>query len=315
MLIEAKNINFKYTDNNLFNNVNFRLLPNEKIGLVGLNGSGKTTFLKILDKILLPDKGEVIYLPNIKISYLEQDIKIDTNLRIREFLLKSYQSLLDKEEEMNSYYVDLNKFSDKEVERRLNIAQSIMEYLEEKDFFLIKSNIDSVINGLGLGDIDSNRTISTLSSGQRAKVLLAKILLDKPDVILLDEPTNFLDVEHIQFLTRYLKEFKNAFIVVSHDYNFINDCCNTICELSNKSIEKYKGNLDFYIKERGIRRDILEKSYLKQQAFIKKTTEFIKKNIVRATTSSRAKSRVKLLNKIEVIDKLDSEKKIKFFFP
>jgi ATPase subunit of ABC transporter with duplicated ATPase domains len=313
-LIEAKGITFKYTDNNLFNNVNFRVLPNEKIGLVGLNGTGKTTFLKILDKLLIPDSGSVSYLPNIKISYLDQNVKIQDSLTIRQYLLKSYQDLFDEEERMNSFYIGLENKSDKEVERCLNIAQSIMESLEKRDFYLIKSNVESVIQGLGLGEIDDTRTINTLSSGQRAKVLLAKILLDKPDVILLDEPTNFLDVEHIDFLKKYLKEFKNSFVLVSHDYDFINDCCNVIYELSNKTFERYKGNLDFYLKERNIRREIFEKNYLKQQAFIKKTKEFIDKNIVRATTSKRAKSRMKMLEKIEVLDKLQSDKKINFNF-
>ena len=156
--------------------------------------------------------------------------------------------------------------------------------------------------------------LKDLSGGQRAKVFLGKMLLEEKDILLLDEPTNFLDLHHVEWLSKFLQNYKNTFLVISHNFDFLNSCCNVILALENKKLTKYKGNYDQYIKMRDMNLETYQKEYEKQQKEIKRTEEFIQKNIVRASTTKQAQSRRKMLEKMVRLEKPEKEKKVNFEF-
>ena len=316
-MIDIKDLKFKYNLEELYNNVSIRILKNEHIVLIGPNGSGKSTFLKLVAKELTPDSGSITYEPNIKIGYLDQYMKLNPEMIVKDYLYDVFTELFNKEEEMNNLYnkIATNNLNENEVNKLLNYAQSIQDYLLDKDFYLIKSLISNIINGLGLNIEVLNKKIKHLSSGMRSKIILGKLLLEENDLILLDEPTNFLDKSHIDWLTKFLNEYDGAFIVVTHDEVFAKDIARVIFDLNNKVINRYNGNFDFYLKESKIRNEHYDKEYEAQQRLIKATTEFINKNITRASTSKRAKSRRKMLEKIEVIEKRKEPLSYTFSFP
>lgn len=312
-MLEVKDLQFNYGDKELFNKVNVRVFNNEHVGLVGVNGSGKSTFMNLLAHRLLPDSGEINWDKNITYSYLDQHLEVFNDLTISTYLYNVYEELFEKEKRMNSLYESMASADTKDYDEILRKTDNLQNYLEEKDFYMIKSKIGNVINGLGI-DIGENRLLKNLSGGQRAKVFLGKMLLEEKAVLLLDEPTNFLDSSHVEWLAKFLIDYKRAFIVISHDNVFLNQVANTILSLENKVITKYKGNYDDFIRQRRLVKASYEKEYEKQQQYIKKTEEFINKNIVRATTTKRAQSRRKALEKLDRLEKPQKETKVHFNF-
>lgn len=313
-VLEVKNLKFGYLDEILLNGVDFRLLNEDHIGLVGANGSGKSTFMNLIAHRLIPDSGEIVWDRNVSFSYLDQHLKVDNDVTIADYLYKVYENLYDKEEEMNNLYTSLENAPVEKYDKILNKAYNIQEYLENNNFYMIKSKVSNVINGLGI-DSDGKRKLKDLSSGQRGKVFLGKMLLEESDVLLLDEPTNFLDVKHVEWLSKFLVDYKHPFIVISHNTDFLNGISNVICSLENKTIKRYKGNYDSFLKMREEYLKQYEANYESQQKYIKKTEEFIQKNIVRASTTKRAQSRQKELDKVVRLEKPTTEKKVIFHFP
>lgn len=312
-MLEVKDLRFSYADKQLFNDANLRIFDGEHVGLVGSNGVGKTTLMNLLASKLLPDSGEIIWDKGINYSYLDQHLKIYDDKTINEYLCNVYEELFIREEQMNSLYKSLEIASVDDYDKILNKASIIQDYLDENNFYMIKSKISNIINGLGI-DIEENRLLKNLSGGQRAKVFLGKMLLEEKDVLLLDEPTNFLDAHHVEWLSKYLTSYKNSFIVISHNNSFLNDVCNVIVALENKTLTKYKGNYDAYIKQRTLNLDAYEKAYEKQQKLIKRTNEFIDKNIVRASTTKQAQSRRHMLEHMDILEKPQVEKDVHFDF-
>ena len=312
-VLEIEKLRFSYKDKELFNDLDARIFDNEHIGIVGLNGVGKTTFMKLIAGKLIPDSGTIIWDNNKSFSYLDQHLEVTTNVTIEEYLYTVYNPLFQKETEMNDLYNSLAEVDESKYDKILNKAYNIQEYLEQNGFYEIKSRIGNIINGLGI-EIESKRLLKDLSSGQRAKVFLGKMLLEEKDVLLLDEPTNFLDIQHVEWLSKFLVNYKNTFLVISHNFDFLNSCCNVILALENKKLTKYKGNYDQYIKMRDMNMETYQKEYEKQQKEIKRTEEFIQKNIVRASTTKQAQSRRKQLEKMVKLEKPDKEKKVNFDF-
>lgn len=313
-LLDVTDLKFGYLGEVLLNKVNFKLLPNDHTGIVGANGSGKSTFMNLIAHRLIPDSGDIVWDKNVTFSYLDQHLKVFDNMSIEEYLYDVYDHLFKKEEEMNNLYSSIGNQSPSEVDKILNKAYNIQEYLDQNDFYMIKSKISNIINGLGI-DEDLSKLLGNLSSGQRAKVFLGKMLLEENDVLLLDEPTNFLDTAHVDWLGKFLVNYKHPFVLISHDKAFLNTVCNVIYSLENKTLTRYKGNYDNYLKEHEVRKAQYEADYNAQQRYIKQTEEFIKKNIVRASTTKRAQSRRKELEKIEILDKPTKEITYKFNFP
>ena len=236
-LLEVNNLNFRYDNNDLLIDANMRLFLGEHVVLVGPNGTGKTTLMNLLNKNLSPDKGEITWLNNVKVGYLDQYAKIDPSMTVRTYLLTVFEPLFEKEKQMESLYERLGTITNNaEMDRILNIASDIGDYLIEQDFYAIKSKLGNIIHGLGLTMDVLDVQVKHLSGGMRAKIILGKLLLEESDVLLLDEPTNFLDVRHIEWLTKFLVSYPKAFLVVSHDEVFLKDIANTVIAIENKKL-------------------------------------------------------------------------------
>ena len=314
-LLEVEGLKFKYASEDLFNNVSFRILNGDHIVIVGDNGAGKSTFMNLIAKNLIPDAGKITWENNVSYAYLDQHLKVKTDISINDYIIDVFKPLYEKEALMNSYYEKLATCKEYEYDKYLDYANSIQEELEKKNFYAINSTMGNMINGLGINEYGLDTKLSTLSGGQRAKVYLAKLLLIAPDVLLMDEPTNFLDESHIIWLSSYLKSYKKQFVVISHDENFLREIGEVVYNLSNKVLTRYNMPYDKFLIEREIREDNYKKAYANQQAFIKKTEDFIKKNIVRATTTKRAQSRRKMLEKIQVLEKPKNHEPMHIKFP
>jgi len=314
-LLEVENLRFKYKDEELYNDVSFRILEGEHIVLVGDNGAGKSTFMNLISKNLIPDKGTITWLNNISYAYLDQHLKVDKDISIYDYITLVFEPLFKLEAKMNKYYEDLVNVDEKTQERYLDYAQAISDELEKKNFYAINSTLGNLVNGLGISEYGLDTHLKELSGGQRAKVYLAKLLLEAPDVLLMDEPTNFLDEAHIEWLAKYLNDFKKALVIISHDESFLRKIAKVVYCLSNKNLTRYNMNYDLYLKEREIREDNYKKAYENQQKYIKKTEEFIQKNIVRATTSKQAKSRRNALERLTRLEKPKNHEPMHLKFP
>ncbi len=295
-LLEVKNISHTFGDKVLYDKASFEIFKGEHVGLVGQNGAGKTTLLRSLIGEVIPDEGEIKWQKGIRKGYLDQHANIDNNLTIKEYLKTAFDYLYKVEAELNELYsLMAQTFTDEIFEKSTNY-QSL---LENSGFYEIDSTILKVCDGLGISAIGIDKQLGKLSGGQKAKVILAKLLLQKPDMLLLDEPTNFLDKEHIKWLENYLKTFKGAFIVISHDFDFLDQITTVIVDIEFRNIKKYTGNFSKFIKQKNISRESYIKEFKSQQKQIKKYEDFIAKNRVRASTAKQAQSRIKALNKMK----------------
>lgn len=245
-LLEITNLSHSFSENVLYKNADFSLNKGEHVGIVGQNGTGKSTLIKLCTGQLLPDDGRVTWQSKTSIGYLDQYAEINLQLDMKSFLKTAFLNLYDLEEKMNYLYENMQEGDF----QNLNTAARYQEELERQDFYLIDTKIEQVATGLGLLAIGLDRPIAQMSGGQRAKVILAKLLLEKPDVLLLDEPTNFLDKEHVDWLSEYLCGLNNAFMVVSHDYAFLEKISNRICDIDNHKITKYYGTYSEFLRKK-----------------------------------------------------------------
>ncbi|MCK9235066.1 MAG: ABC-F family ATP-binding cassette domain-containing protein [Acholeplasmataceae bacterium] len=314
-LLDVKNLTFSYGQEPLYLHASMRLFANEHAVLVGPNGSGKSTLLKLIEKQLRPDKGQITWLPNKKIGYLDQYQKLNLNQTVKHYLYDVFLPLFEKEKEMETLYHQASIADSKDQSRYLQWASDLQEQLMEDNFYQIKSQIGNVIHGLGLEMSVLDQPFKYLSGGMRAKIILGKLLLEEADVLLLDEPTNFLDVKHIEWLIKFLNQYEKAFIVVSHHEEFLSSIAQTVFAIEGQKIERYKGDFNFYLKERELRHRQQTQAFVNQQKLIEKTEAFIQKNIVRASTTKRAQSRRKMLKKIERIRPPQQSRVYHFRFP
>ncbi|MFC7680046.1 ABC-F family ATP-binding cassette domain-containing protein [Paenibacillus sp. GCM10028914] len=313
-LLTVENVTHNFGDRTLFKDVSFRLLAGEHVGLVGANGVGKSTLMNILTGQLLGDSGKVEWTPKVRYGYLDQHTKLTPGKTIRDVLKDAFLPLLKLEEEMMTITEKMAEASPEELEVLLEQMGDIQEQLEIGDFYLIDVKVEEMANGLGLSVIGLDRDVATLSGGQRTKVLLAKLLLEKPTVLLLDEPTNYLDVEHIEWLTQYLKQYPYAFMLISHDTEFMNQVVDVIYHLEFAKLTRYTANYEKFLEMADINKNQHIEAYEKQQEFIKKQEDFIQRNKARYSTSSRAKSREKQLERMERIDRPEEAAKPTFNF-
>lgn len=308
MLVTVENLNLTYDKKRLFNNASFRILENEKIGLIGNNGAGKSTLIQILCGSIIPDSGSITFDKNIKVGYLDQYMNINKKLTIEEYLKEAFVKLFDEEKRMNEMLDTMKSTTDMVLlERLVRLTSQISDELEKNDFYALNSKILKIATGLGVVNYGMNTKLDHLSGGQKMKVILAKLLLEQPDLLILDEPTNFLDTVHVDWLVKYLKEYKGNFFIVSHNQEFLNDVVNVVMELEYGKITRYKGNYETYKVKKAMMVENYEREYNAQQREIKQLQDYINKNKVRASTAKMAKSREKRLDKIEVLDKPHSE--------
>lgn len=314
-ILDVTGLKFKYKDIELYKSVEFHLEPKEHIALVGDNGSGKSTFMKLISKNLIPDAGKISWLPHVTYSYLDQHLEMKNEDTIEKYLTSVFYELFQKEHEMQKLYESLATAREEDYDKIMRKAENINQYLEDNNFYQISSTVGNVVNGLGINAYGLETKMNTLSGGQKVKVYLAKLLLEAPDVLLMDEPTNFLDAEHITWLAKYLKNFAGAFIVISHDEAFLQEIATVVYSLTNGTFTRYKMDYAHYLKERSIREEMYEKAYQNQQKKVKEMEDFINRNIVRATTTKRAQSRRKMLEKMELLEKPKNHVPMRLKFP
>ncbi|MDE6584247.1 MAG: ATP-binding cassette domain-containing protein, partial [Anaeroplasmataceae bacterium] len=227
-ILKVTNVSFSFGNRTILENASFVLQKGEHIGLIGLNGEGKTTFIKMITGGLTPDSGKIEWCKRITTGYLDQYTTLTKGKTIREVLREAFQHMYDLENELNSLYEQMGDSTPEELEMLLEETGEIQSELESSGFYTLEAKIEEVANGLGLGDLGLDHDVSLLSGGQRAKVLLTKLLLAQPMILILDEPTNFLDESQVNWLRNYLANYENAFILVSHDVSFLNSVVNVI---------------------------------------------------------------------------------------
>jgi ATPase subunit of ABC transporter with duplicated ATPase domains len=313
-LLTVEDLSHNFGDRTLFKNVSFRLLAGEHVGLVGANGAGKSTLMNILTGKQLKDSGKVEWTPKVRYGYLDQHTNLTPGKTIRDVLKDAFLPLLEQEQEMNDIAMQMADADPDTLELLLERMGEIQEALEIGDFYLIDVKVEEMANGLGIAAIGLERDVASLSGGQRTKVLLAKLLLEKPTVLLLDEPTNYLDEEHITWLTNYLKSYPYAFMLISHDTGFMNEVVDVIYHLEFAKLTRYTANYEKFLTMADINKNQHIDAYEKQQEFIKKQEDFIQRNKARYSTSGRAKSREKQLDRIERIDRPEEAVKPTFGF-
>ena len=307
MILNVKNLSHGFGDRAIFENVSFRLLKGEHIGLIGANGEGKSTFMNIITGKLMPDEGTVEWAKNVRVGYLDQHAVLEKGMTIRDVLKSAFEFLFEMEQEMNRMFDRMAEASPEEMEYLLNETGTYQDLLDQHDFYLIDAKVDEISRALGLQEIGLDRDVTELSGGQRTKVLMAKLLLEKPDILLLDEPTNYLDENHIEWLKRYLNDYENAFILISHDIPFLNSVINLIYHMENRRLDRYPGDYDKFREVYAMKKSQLEAAYNRQQQEIKELKDFVARNKARVATRNMAMSRQKKLDKMDVIE-LDREK-------
>ncbi|GIN84747.1 putative ABC transporter ATP-binding protein YfmM [Heyndrickxia sporothermodurans] len=313
-ILSVKNLSHGFGDRAIFNDVSFRLLKGEHIGLIGANGEGKSTFMNIITGKLQPDEGKVEWAKKVRVGYLDQHAVLKKGMSMRDVLKGAFQYLFDLEAEMNGLYEKMGDATPEELEKMLEDVGTIQDILTNNDFYIIDAKVEEVARGLGLDDVGLERDVQDLSGGQRTKVLLAKLLLEKPDILLLDEPTNYLDEQHIEWLKRYLQDYENAFILISHDIPFLNSVINLIYHMENQELNRYVGDYDSFMKVYEMKKQQLESAYKKQQQEISELKDFVARNKARVSTRNMAMSRQKKLDKMDVIELAQEKPKPEFHF-
>jgi ATPase subunit of ABC transporter with duplicated ATPase domains len=313
-ILTVKNLTHGFGDRAIFDDVSFRLLKGEHIGLIGANGEGKSTFMNIITGQLQPDDGKVEWAKNVRVGYLDQHTALEQGMTIRDVLKGAFQYLFDLEAQMNSIYEKMGEATPEELEQLMEEVGTLQDLLTNNDFYVIDSKVEEIARGLGLEDVGLEKDVQDLSGGQRTKVLLAKLLLEKPDILLLDEPTNYLDEQHIIWLKRYLQEYENAFILISHDIPFLNSVINLIYHMENQELNRYVGDYDNFLKVHEMKKQQLESAYKKQQKERAELEDFVARNKARVATRNMAMSRQKKLDKMDIIELASEKPKPEFRF-
>ncbi len=313
-ILNVEHLTHGFGDRAIFDDVSFRLLKGEHIGLIGANGEGKSTFMNIITGKLIPDEGKIEWAKNVRVGYLDQHTVLEKGMTIRDVLTSAFDFLIEMETHMNDICARMADATEAELEAYMDELGTIQELLTMHDFYMIDSKVDEVARALGLMDIGIDKDVSELSGGQRTKVLLGKLLLEKPDILLLDEPTNYLDAEHIEWLKRYLNEYENAFILISHDIPFLNSVINLIYHMDNRELNRYVGDYDKFREVYEMKQAQLEAAYNKQQKEISELKDFVARNKARVATRNMAMSRQKKLDKMDKIELAAKKIKPEFYF-
>ncbi|MDD6202174.1 MAG: ABC-F family ATP-binding cassette domain-containing protein [Lachnospiraceae bacterium] len=313
-ILNVEHLTHGFGDRAIFHDVSFRLLKGEHIGLIGANGEGKSTFMNIITGKLMPDEGKIEWAKNVRVGYLDQHTVLTKGMSVRDVLSSAFDFLFEMEERMNSICEKMGDCTPQELDAYMEELGTIQDMLTMHDFYMIDSKVEEVARALGLMEIGLDKDVSQLSGGQRTKILLGKLLLEKPDILLLDEPTNYLDVEHIEWLKRYLNEYENAFILISHDIPFLNSVINIIYHMDNQQLNRYVGDYDKFEEVYAMKKAQLTAAYNKQQKEISELKDFVARNKARVATRNMAMSRQKKLDKMDVIELAAEKPKPEFVF-
>jgi len=315
-ILNVENLTHGFGDRAIFDDVSFRLLKGEHIGLIGANGEGKSTFMNIITGSLMPDEGKIEWAKNVKVGYLDQHAVLEQGMSIKDVLSSAFAPLFEMEERMNDICEKMGDADEDTMNEYMEELGTIQELLTNHDFYMIDSKVEEVARAFGLLDLGLDRDVTQLSGGQRTKILLGKLLLEKPDILLLDEPTNYLDAEHIVWLTRYLQEYENAFILISHDIPFLDSVINIIYHMDGNThkLERYVGDYSHFQEVYEMKKSQAEAAYNRQQQEIAELKDFVARNKARVATRNMAMSRQKKLDNMDIIEKIQEKPKPEFSF-
>lgn len=313
-ILNVEHLTHGFGDRAIFNDVSFRLLKGEHVGLIGANGEGKSTFMNIITGKLMPDEGKVEWAKNVRVGYLDQHTVLTPGMTIRQVLASAFDFLYDMEKQMNEICEKMGDATPEELEQYMEDLGTLQDLLTMHDFYMIDAKVEEVGRALGLIEIGLDRDVTELSGGQRTKILLGKLLLEKPDILLLDEPTNYLDAEHIEWLKRYLNDYENAFILISHDIPFLNSVINLVYHMDNQELNRYVGDYDKFQEVYAMKKSQLEAAYNRQQKEIADLKDFVARNKARVATRNMAMSRQKKLDKMDMIELAAEKPKPEFHF-
>jgi len=313
-ILNVSNLSHGFGDRAIFHNVSFRLLKGEHIGLIGANGEGKSTFMNIVTGKLQPDEGKIEWAKHVRVGYLDQHAVLEKGMTIRDVLKSAFSFLFELENRMNQICDAMGEASGDALNEMVEELGTIQDLLMLHDFYIIDTKIEEIARALGLDELGLDRDVEDLSGGQRTKLLFGKLLLEKPDILLLDEPTNYLDEQHIEWLKRYLQEYENAFILISHDIPFLNSVINIIYHMENQELNRYVGDYNKFLEVYEMKKAQLEAAYKRQQKEIQELQDFVARNKARVSTRNMAMSRQKKLDKMEVIELAPEKPKPEFHF-
>jgi len=313
-ILNVEHLSHGFGDRAIFHDVSFRMLKGEHIGLIGANGEGKSTFMSIITDKLMPDEGKIEWAKGVRVGYLDQHSALENGMSIREVLRGAFSFLFEMEKRMNEICDNLATAKEEDMEEMMQELGTIQDSLLAHDFYIIDSKVEEVAKALGIDEIGLDKYVNELSGGQRTKILLAKLLLEKPDILLLDEPTNYLDENHIEWLKRYLNDYENAFILISHDIPFLNSVINIIYHMENQNLDRYVGDYEDFRKVYEVKKSQLEAAYKRQQQERAELADFVARNKARVSTRNMAMSRQKKLDKMEIIELAREKPKPEFNF-
>lgn len=317
-MLSVSNITVQFGSKRLFEDVSFIVNPRDRIGLVGSNGAGKSTLLKIIAGQNEPDKGQIAVSKHTTVGYLPQDGITYAGKTLYEEVYSAVGDVSALKEEIDDVQKEMESHPDKSSEDYMELIEKhgeLQHRFEDLDGFRVKSSIEKILEGLGFTVNDFERLTDEFSGGWQMRIALAKLLLQQPSVLLLDEPTNHLDIESLIWIESFLKSYEGAIILVSHDRTFLDNITNKTVEIYTGKVTIYSGNYSFYIKEKDERRELLMKSYNNQQKYLKQQNRFIERFRYKNTKATAVQSRIKMLEKLDIIEIEDEESAIHFHFP
>lgn len=315
ILLQGNNISRTFGADVLFEKINFTIQDNSRVSLVGRNGAGKSTLLKIIADVETPSSGEISKTKNLTMSYLAQEANFSSERTIYDEMLSVFEVQISQEKQLRQMEAQMGELSGADLSSLMTRYDSLTETFRQNKGFTYESDIKNVLNGFKFDETFWAQSVASLSGGQKTRLALAKILLENPAFLILDEPTNHLDIETLLWLENYLKNYRGAILIVSHDRYFLDKVTTETLELSRGKLEKYVGNYSKYIELKAEKLATQAKQYDKQQKEIANLEDFVNRNLARASTTKRAQSRRKKLEKMERLDQpLANEKSAHFTF-
>ncbi|HEY8400253.1 MAG TPA: ABC-F family ATP-binding cassette domain-containing protein, partial [Cytophagaceae bacterium] len=312
-MLSINNLSFYFGSRALYDNVSLHIKPKDRIGLIGANGTGKSTLLKLITGEYTPDSGSISRSNDCSIGFLNQDLlSYQSDDSILNVAMQAFEKELQIQKEIDEVLQEMEKNYTDELLDKLTKLQERFEALEG---YSMQAKTEEILEGLGFSTADLSKPLKNFSGGWRMRVMLAKLLLARPSLLMLDEPTNHLDLPSIQWVENYLSNYDGAVIVVSHDREFLDNTVNLIVEVSQQNLNLYPGNYSFYLEEKELRAEIQKNSYENQQAKIRQTERFIERFKAKASKARQVQSRVKALEKMDLIeDVIDETAKVNFKF-
>ncbi len=312
-MLSINNLSYYIGDRPLYENASLHIKPKDKIGLIGLNGQGKSTLLKMINGDVTPDKGEIQMSKECTLGFLNQDLlSFQSDESILHVAMTAFKEALKLQDKIEKILKQMEENYSDDLVDKLTKAQEQFEMMEG---YSLQAKAEEILEGIGFRTEDLHRPLKTFSGGWRMRVMLAKLLLEKPSLLMMDEPTNHLDLPSIQWIENYLKSYEGAYIIVSHDREFIDKTVDTIVEVDQQQLNLYAGNYSFYEEEKALRTELQQNAFENQQQKIKQTEKFIERFRSKATKAKQVQSRVKSLDRMDKVDAVvDNNAVINFSF-